>query len=324
MKKQFLVISAILIGSLLFVFCNKTSNVFHVIDQQFIPLNEADATSRVKTFLNAVEAKKNNERTSFPNMEVNEGFWTFSGSSNYEKNVNLWMAKDTNSEFYYIFIDNVVENGVIKMSGESALEQYVALSSIIQAEELERNALATLMCFKLLSADNLKTHIEVNVFYSAAMVTPCPQPGFTNFSSVRHNLDDGIYDALVSRSLQNGCIPWAANYSIIDFASTVTCSQDNLFCFHTATSNDPASINPFMYPFICDYDILWLHEDVTTALYIADEYLASVNWNNGTNFAPLHLVGMFLALKTTDSSPVFSKQYGVLRLFVTPESLYCY
>ncbi len=323
MKKQFLVISAILVGSLLFVFCNKTSNVLHVTEQQFIPLDEADATSRVKTFLNAVAAKKNNERTSFPNMEVNEGFWTFSGSSNYEKNVNLQMAKDTNSEFYYIFIDNLVENGVIKMSGESALEQYVALSSIIQAEELERNALATLMCFKLLSADNLKTHIEVNVFYSEAMVNPCPQPGFTNFSSVRHNLDDGIHDALVIRSLQNGCIPWAANYSTIDLLSVVSCSENNLFCFHTATSSDPASIDPFMYPFICDYDILWLDDDVTTAIQIADEQLASVNWNNGNYTVPAHLMGMLLSINFTDA-PLYSKQYGVRYLYVSPGDVYCY
>ncbi|MBP7273230.1 MAG: hypothetical protein KA974_05290 [Saprospiraceae bacterium] len=130
----------------------------------YLPSTEEEIRSKVNTFLSFANS---NSRNSFDNTEISEGKWLLEGSLNYLENVNLNPAIPI-VEFkdFQIEIDNITENGQLKMTGSDMTNKFNAVLQQIHDYEVATNAVASIVDVNVIQLDQNKSTLVVKVGFS--------------------------------------------------------------------------------------------------------------------------------------------------------------
>ena len=144
--------------------CGKEATIEPVfVEKPFFKTSEK-ATASVIEFLNYTDFTETTLRSDFPDTEVNEGIWLLEASANYVDNVNLSYESDVTIN-YNLSIVNIIDNGIIKMSGADMTSKFDQLQSIISTEEQTNGRTAKIVDFELQSVSNQQTDLNIGVVY---------------------------------------------------------------------------------------------------------------------------------------------------------------
>ena len=135
------------------------------VEKEFFIDNPETATARVLDFLSYTDLTETTLRSDYPDTEVNEGLWTLEAAGNYVDNVNLSYKSDVTIN-YNLSVENVNDNGVLKMSGADMTDRFNELQASIAAEEQTNGRVAKIVDFKLESVSNQQSELVVGVVYA--------------------------------------------------------------------------------------------------------------------------------------------------------------
>ncbi len=221
------------------------------------------ATAKVLEFLNYTDIGEITLRNDFSDTEVNEGLWTLEAASNYVDNVNISLKKDTIIS-YGLVISNVVNNGIINMSGVDMVDKFNQLQANINVEEVSSGRTAKLIDFKFNAVSDQQSDLEIGVvfggqenvdgcedwptsesiFFAGDHLNPCILSALDNFEwyqtvsnienpSLCYEEDEVVMYEIMGDTMEPD-----------DFDEAYAAAQDMIACFYSTYLPSPSNPTP--------------------------------------------------------------------------------
>ncbi len=233
MKRRFpsFLPSFLLIFATIAIFsCSKEATIDPVfVEKPFFVENPETATAKVLDFLSYTDLTEITLRSDYPDTEVNEGLWTLEASRNYIDNVNI-LAKSDETINYTLSITNIVDDGVIKMSGADMAAKFNQLHASISGEEANGKT-AKIADMELQHVSNQQTDLTIGIIYSLTPPPPPPPAGCEEWPASQSIWSSG---PTIAACLTIGAVnyAWYQTVKISAFGDTriLNCSNPNLVC----------------------------------------------------------------------------------------------
>lgn len=211
--------------------CSKDAKIEIKEVEKYNNYNPSNAKQEVLDFLKTTKTYNNlNAKTSttYPDREIGEAKWVMEGASNYLQNTNLALKNDETIK-YDITIDNKTSsNGVLMMDGSDMSNKFDYVFSQVQAHKNSTGKDAKLIDYKIISADNSKSTIEVYAVYGISngggLATSWPTASITT-QQVAQLYTDSINNEVTHTSVGstnngNGTVNQGFWYSSVSILST--------------------------------------------------------------------------------------------------------
>ncbi len=225
--------------------------------------NPETATAKVLEFLNHTDISEITLRNDFSDTEVNEGLWTLEAASNYVDNVNITLETDSTIN-YSLVISNVVDNGIINMSGVDMVDKFNQLQTSIEAEEAASGRTAKIVDFEINAISDQQSDLEVGVVFGGQEnVDGCEDwPASESIYFAGDHLDPCILSPLDNlewyqtvSNIENPSLCYedgeVTMYDIIgnsmepdDFDEAYAAAQDMIACFYSTYLPSPSNPTP--------------------------------------------------------------------------------